>query len=282
MSLMPEVIGILSGKGGVGKTTLASNLGAALTDSFKKNIIILDSNVNSSHLGMHLGMYEDLPVTLREVVRENVPVAYATYVHPATGIRIVPAPLNSGNLSITPKKLREVSSKLAQEYNLVIMDCAPGLGKEVVTSVAAMDSALIVTTPDFPAVTDALKTIDLLRKMNKKVLGIVINKVRDEKYELTPSEIESTCGVNIVAIIPEDKSVPRGIAGGIPSVLLSPFSVSSENFKYLAGKLVGEKYRPAGLFTRVRSAFSGPRFQPAPKVEARAFGEYLLNKNYLR
>jgi septum site-determining protein MinD len=279
---MSEVVGILSGKGGVGKTTVTANLGAALTDDFKKNVLILDSNLNSSHLGLHFGMYQDLPVTMRDILKQNVPVTYAIYVHPGTGIRILPAPLNGGHVNLNSRSLKEISARLTQDYNLVLMDCAPGLGKEVVTSVSAMDSALIVTTPDFPAVTDALKTIDLLRKMNKKVLGIVVNKLRGEKYELTKSEIESTCGVNVISFVPEDKSVPHGIANGTPSVLLSPYSRSSESFKRLAAKISGERYRSAGMIDRLKFAFSGPRFKPAPKMEARAFGEYLLNKNYLR
>lgn len=280
---MAEIIGILSGKGGVGKTTVAANLGAALTDSFKRNVLILDSNLNSSHLGLHLGMYEDLPVTLREVVRENAPLSYAVYVHPPSGMRILPAPLNGGGeVGLTPKKLRDISGKLASDYNIIIMDCAPGLGKEVVTSISAMSSAIVVTTPDFPAVTDALKTIDLLQRMKKKIIGIVINKARGDKYELTVPEIESTCGVNVIGIIPDDRSVPRGLAGGVPSVLMFPYSSSSEAFKYVAAKLVSEQYRPAGVFEKFGAALVGSKYKPMPKVEAKKFGEYLLNKNYLR
>ncbi len=260
---MSQVIGILSGKGGVGKTSVVANLGAALTNEFDKNIIILDANLNSSHLGLHLGMYEDLPVTLREVLKKNMPVSYAIYVHPSTGIRIVPAALSGDGVKVTTAKLRNITKKLTSDYELVIMDCPPGLGKESVTAIGAIDSGLIVTTPDFPAVADALKTVQLLERMGKKVIGLVVNKRKGEKYELTIKEIESTCGVKVISIIPEDNHVPEGISEGVPVVLLSPYSKASVAFKQLAATLVGETYSPGGIFDRIMSFFSRPKVPQA-------------------
>jgi septum site-determining protein MinD len=258
---MSQVIGILSGKGGVGKTTVVANLGAALSDEFEKNVAILDSNISSSHLGLHFGMYEDPKTTLRDVMRKNMHVSYATYVHPQTGIRIVPAPLNGEGVNMTPSKLKGVTKKLADSYNMVLMDCSPGLGKEVITSIAAMDSALIVTTPDFPAVADALKTINLLEKMNKKISGIVVNRHSGEKFELTAREIESTCGVPVLAMIPEDKHVARSISEGVPVVVHAPHSKSSIAFKQLGGGLVGESYTPPSIIHRVLGAVAGRKKQ---------------------
>ena len=96
---MPS-IGILSGKGGVGKTTLTSNLGAAMTRVFGKRVVIVDSNVRTSHLGLHLGLYEDLPLSLRDVLNNDVHPAYAIYVHPQTGIRVLPSTLGGENINL--------------------------------------------------------------------------------------------------------------------------------------------------------------------------------------
>jgi len=263
---MSQVIGILSGKGGVGKTTLVANLAAALANQFGRNVVVVDTNVNTAHLGLHLGLYEDLPVTLKEIVRKNMDVSYAIYLHPTIGIRILPAPLKSDGLNLTKSKLREITKELKKSYEFVILDCSPGLGKDAITAIAAMDSALVVMTPDFPSVVDALKTIQLLEKMNKKVLGIVVNKSNNERHELTEKEIESTCGVNVVENIPYDTKVSKSIAEGVPVVLLSPHSKASNAIKNIAAKLIGEDYTPTGIFERIKEAFSKPRLHEQKRI----------------
>ena len=255
---MSKVIGILSGKGGVGKTALVANLGAALTKQFDKQVVIVDTNVNASHLGLHLGMYNSIPVTLRELLKKKVPLSHGIYVHPTTGVRILPAPLNGLGTKMTPRKLRSITNKIAGDYEMVLMDCAPGLGKEVVTSIGAMDAAIVMTTPDFPSVVDVMKTLELLNKLKKNVIGIVVNKSNNEKHELSIREIESTCGKRVIATIPNDWKVSHGVSEGEPAVVLSPSSKSSVAIKKLAGKLVGKDYE-ISIIDRVKGAIPSKR-----------------------
>ena len=267
---MSKIIGILSGKGGVGKTSLVANLGAAMTEEFKRDVVIIDANLTSSHLGLHLGIYEDLPVTMREVVRKNTSVDYALYVHPVTGIKIVPASLSGDGIEMSSSKFVDITRKLSQDHDIIIVDCPPGLGKEVVTAVSAIDSAVVITTPDFPAVADALKTVRLLERMRKHVIGIVVNKRKGEKYELTAQEIESTCGVPVVGTIPDDVKVSEGVSEGIPVVFLFPYTKSSRAFKVLAGRLIGEEYRPKNILVQLGGMFSRrkvPSQDPVRRME---------------
>lgn len=251
---MSKIIGILSGKGGVGKTSLVANLGAALTNEFRKNVVIVDANVSSSHLGLHLGIYEDLPITMLDLLKKNMQVEHALYVHPSTGIKIVPASI-TGGLVTRLSKLKSIMYSLAKNHDFVIIDCPPGLGKEVVASISAIDSGIIITTPDFPSVADALKTIHLLDRMKKRVIGLVVNRHRGERYELTIPEIESICGIPVIATIPEDMRVAEGVSEGMPAVILYPHNRASHAFKKFAGGLVGEKYRPKNFLVRIFSTF---------------------------
>lgn len=264
---MSRTIGILSGKGGVGKTTVTANLGAALTHVFKKNVIIFDMNVHASHLGLHLGMYEDPPVTLREVLTNRTPVLHAVYIHPSTGIRIIPVPLNGEVGKITQAKLKKLVNQIKNNYDMIFLDCAPGLGKEVVTAIRAIDEALVVTTPDIPAVTDAMKTINLLEKMDKNVLGIVLNRYENQSYTLKENEIESACNRNVISKIPEDKKIPESISKGVPAVLLYPNCAASISLKKLAGYLSGGIYQEEGLWDRIKSFFSFAKILPPVEEE---------------
>ena len=247
------VIGVLSGKGGVGKTTLVANLGVSLTRDFKQNVIIVDANINSSHLGMHLGMYEDPNVTLKDVLNKNTPVSYAVYVHPTIGVRLLPAPLNAGDVKL--EKIKKVVEELERTYDIVILDTAPGLGKEVMTVLPSIDTSFIVTTPDLPAVSNSLKSLNLLQKFRKNAAGVVVNRVTKKRYELLNSEIENAFNRNIVALIPEDGKVPESIYKGIPLVMFSKNSRASLEIKKFAARIIGKKYETGGMMEKIRDMF---------------------------
>ena len=253
---MSRVIGVFSGKGGVGKTTLVANLGAALSNGFHKNVVIFDNNIHSSHLGLHFGLYEDFPVTLRDVLKKRIPILQAIFIHPTTGIRIIPAPLDGTDLDITKEKCCALVDQVKRNYDMVILDCAPGLGKEVLVPMQSVDEAIVISTADIAAVTDAMKTIELLKKFKKNVLGMVINRYRNEKYELTPQEISSTTNYNVIGVIPEDSKVPDSISKGMPAVISYPHSKASISFRRLAAFLIGEPYKEVGLFERLKGLFN--------------------------
>lgn len=235
-----SVIGVLSGKGGVGKTTIVSNLCAAISRDFGRDVLLIDSNLKTSHLGLHLGLYEEPSVTLHDVISKKVPISRAVLTHQKTGIKIIPSPLNSKKTNML--KLKSAVGKMKKEHEIVFVDCAPGLGKDVVTAIKAVDRAIIVTTPDVPSVNDAIKTIDLLEKMRKEVIGIVVNRVRDRNFELSPEEIESVSNKRILAVVPEDSRVAESIAKGIPLVAYRPHSRAAVPIRKLGAHLIGEFY----------------------------------------
>ena len=231
---------------------LVSNLGSALASEFNRKVLLIDSNVKTSHLGLHLGLYEELPVTLKDVLLKKAPVMYAVFLHPETGLRLLPAPIK-GDMDL--KKMDGVIRELRPAYDPILVDCAPGLGRDVVIAAKAIDKAILVTTPDLPAFTDMLKTINLLKKLRKEIIGIVVNRVKNEKYELTVEEIESTCGYDVISIIPETNKVPESIAEGVPIVMNSGCPASIE-FKRFAASLISEEYHPDGFWHKLRDMFS--------------------------
>jgi len=250
-----NVIGVLSGKGGVGKTTVVANLGVALASEFDKKPLLIDTSVKTSHLGLHFGLYEELPLTLKDVLLKKVPVMHAIFFHPQTGIRLLPAPMK-GDVDL--QRIDGIIKELNAVYDPILVDCAPGLGRDVVLAAKAIDKALLVTTPDLPALTDALKVANLLKKLKKDIIGIVLNRVKKENYELTVEEVESTCECNVIAVIPETNKIPRSIAEGVPVVMNSNCEAAVE-FKRLAAILVGAEYRPSGFWYRLKRIFGVSR-----------------------
>jgi len=250
---MTRLIILTSGKGGVGKTTLSSNLAAALTD-FGENVIVMDANLTTPNLGLHLGMHLT-PNTLHSVLKGESRLKDAIYPHPY-GFKVIPASLGLNDIKgVDVGRLTEVSLKLIGKADYVIMDCAAGLGRETISALAASDETIIVTNPDLPSVTDALKILNLAKETNVKIIGGVINRTRGNLSELTKDEIENLLKIPIIAEIPEDPNVALSIAVKKPLIEFSPYSSAAVEIKKLAAKLSGRKYqeeiiKKKGLFKR--------------------------------
>ncbi len=237
---MTRVIGIISGKGGVGKTTSVVNLSAALME-FKKNVIAVDADIKMSGLGLHLGMYH-FPITLNDVLMNRGKLFEALYIH-SSGIKIIPASLSSEDVNIY--KLKEVLEDPFLENNIVLIDGSPGLERNTMSLLKVCPEILIVTTPEIPAVADALKTVSACKKTNTKSIGVIVNMYKNrELNQVTPKEIESVFGLPVVGVVPEDKDIKKGIFKGVPGVLINPYSPASIAYKKIAAHLIGETYKP--------------------------------------
>ncbi len=236
--IMTRIISVISGKGGVGKTTTVTNLGTALAQH-GKNIIVLDANVTTPNLSLHLGI-PFYPVTLHDVLKKRAPISTAIYDH-YSGIRVVPASLSVNALKETQiGKLQTALLNLLGQTDIIIVDSAPGLGEEALAAMGVADEVLIVTNPELPAVTDALRTIKLADEIGTRVLGIVVNRVKGHKHEMSKREIELMLDAPIIGSIPEDVHVPKSISLKTPVVHYKPRSKSSREFRKLAAKIIGE------------------------------------------
>ena len=238
--IMTRIISVVSGKGGVGKTTLVSNLGAALVKR-GKSVIILDGNVTTPNLSLHLGI-PFYPVTLHDVLKNKIPIESAMY-HHESGLRIIPASLSAAAIKdISMEKFQATLLKLLGKADIVIVDAAAGLGKEALVAMGVADDLLVVTNPELPAITDALRTIKIAEENGTKILGVVVNRIRGLRHELSLSEIKSMLEVPIISAVPEDLAVPRSIAKRIPVVHHKPNSRASIEFHRLAARIVGEPW----------------------------------------
>jgi len=238
---MTRYITIASGKGGVGKTTLVTNLGAAL-NQFGKNVIVLDGNISTPNVSVLLGMTK-LPITLHDVLAGKANLKQAIYMHPS-GFKVIPAGLSIHHSKLKIKReLAEAINEIAGEADFVIIDCAAGLGNEAKQAMYAGDELILITTPEIHAVTDALKAHEFSKDNGIKPMGVVINRVTGKDWEMTKNNVEEFMELPVISMIPEDENVKRAIAKKKPVVYLYPKTKASKEIKRLAAKLIGEDYR---------------------------------------
>jgi MinD-like ATPase involved in chromosome partitioning or flagellar assembly len=173
----------------------------------------------------------------------------AVHLHPS-GAKLLPSSLPSDGIRFTKNTLRKILREISSQNEFALIDCPPGVEEEVFPILELSDELLVVTNPEFPAVTDAMVTMKLAENIGipRKVEVNRANKVKDE---LTRREIESICDAPVTAIIPESKEVRRSISCGKPVVIFSRYSPPAVAFKKLAGDISGIVYKQ-GILDRLR------------------------------
>ncbi len=202
---MTKIYAVISGKGGVGKTTTTINLGTAL-NYLGEDVIIVDGNLTTPNIGIHLGA-PIVPITLNQVLNGQAKLEDAIYEH-ESGTKIIPASLSLKETEkINYKKFSDIAKKLKKITNHVFIDSAAGLGEEARAVMKTSDEIIIITNPEMAAVTDALKTIKLAEEMNKPIKGVIITKYKNSRLNMPITSIQDMLESNILGIIPEDNAI---------------------------------------------------------------------------
>ena len=163
------------------------------------------------------------------------------YIYPG-GLKVIPGSLNVEDIiNVDTSNLSKIISNLNSDF--VFIDSAAGLGREALASLSVADEVLVVTNPDVPSVTDALRAIKVAERIGKKIDGIVLNRVGRARNELKKLDVESFLSYPVIAQVPEDSWVLKSINERIPLVLLNPNSKAAIEIQNLAFAIIGSKYR---------------------------------------
>jgi len=243
---MGTSIGIISIKGGVGKTTIASSLATDLVNSFGKKVLLVDANYSAPNLGFHMDI-ENPESTIHDVLVGDSKISSA--IHNKYGVDVIPGNYLF-NKEINPLKLRDKLSKIENQYDFVIIDSSPNMNEEILSTMLASDALFVVTTGDYPTLSCSLRAAQLAKQRGKPIAGMIMNKIRDPKYELDIKEIEKATGIPVVAKIPDEKIHTRALFSRIPASLYDRKSKFAKEINSLNSALLGIEDKP-GLFRRL-------------------------------
>jgi MinD-like ATPase involved in chromosome partitioning or flagellar assembly len=234
---MTAFIGIISSKGGVGKTTATVNLAGALS-FFNRKVIALDANLSNPNVGIHLGVYNP-ERTLHSALRGEHNIRESVYSHPS-GVQIIPGSISYRDAKTVDRgNLLNTILGLKGAAEAVIMDSSPGLGEDSQSVIRASDYLLLVTTPDIVSVGDSLKAIKLADEHKKRVLGVIVNMQRDG--DMTPENVAQFLGRPVIGVIPYDRAVSESLTKRQPLSMTADLP-SVHSYKTIAGHLIGQKY----------------------------------------
>ena len=235
---MAKVYAIISGKGGVGKSTTAINLGISL-NYLGEEVIIIDGNLTTPNIGIYLGA-PIVPTTLNHVLNNQAKLEDAIYEH-ESGTKIMPASLSLKETEkIKYNRLPEVTKRLKKITNHVLIDCAAGLGKEARAAIDSADEIVIITNPEMAAVTDALKTIKLAEEMHKPVKGVIITRYRNKKTDMSISSIKDMLETPLLGIIPEEESIRESQVIKNAVIYTHPKSQAAKTYLATSKRFLGE------------------------------------------
>ncbi|MEC4891975.1 MAG: septum site-determining protein MinD [Oscillatoria sp. PMC 1051.18] len=242
---MSRIIVVTSGKGGVGKTTVTANLGAAIAQRGRK-VALVDADFGLRNLDLLLGLENRIVYTAVEVMARECRLEQALVKDKRlNGLVLLPAAQNRNKESITPEQMKLLVNALTKRYEYAIVDCPAGIEMGFRNAIAAASEAIIVTTPEVAAVRDADRVVGLLEAHGIKRINLIINRLKPEMVQLNDmmsvEDVLEILAVPLLGIIPDDERVIVSSNRGEPLVLTNDSSLPAIAFNNIARRLEGEK-----------------------------------------
>jgi septum site-determining protein MinD len=254
MSIMSaEIYLILSGKGGVGKTTVFSNLATSIAMSGKE-IIVIDADLAMPNLGLVFGMF-NAPITIHDVLAGSEPIEKAIYEGPH-GLKFIPGGESIERYQAAdPSRMIGVLNNLKEKADYILIDAPVGLNEDVVLLLPEVDHVIIISTPDLISTADALRMRLIAESTDMTIDGAILNRtnVHDENGAI--ESFGKTMELKILAVIPDDINVHKAALNKIPLVISNPDSPASIAIRKLAAQLTGVEFIPdtrkSGIFQKI-------------------------------
>jgi septum site-determining protein MinD len=211
------ILAVGGGKGGVGKSTVAYNLGAEL------DAVVVDADLSMADLPTGRG--PDLHDVLAgragpvEAVREGGPVALLPCGRSLAGAR-----------ACDPTALVDAVEAVADAYGHVVVDCPAGMSGDVGLGFLVATVCVLVTEPTPAALGDAVRARALAHELDARLVGVVLNRTTgDAPGDLVARQLGAP-----VTTVPEDDRVAAAQASGRPVRTVAPDSPAVDAFADLA------------------------------------------------
>lgn len=220
---MGKIICIVSGKGGVGKTTAAANLSIALAFSGKETLVI-DADLGLRNMDLALGLQDEVVYDLLDVSTGTCKTREAiiqTDKYPK--LSFMPASQFKDKNTISIEEMQLVADMVRDKYDYVLIDCPAGLGEIVHSAASVADMAVIVVNPEPFSLRDGDRVADLVSKCGVVDLKLLVNRFKKDMVQsgkmLNILQVIEEMAVQIVGAVPDDDAVLLSAIQGKPVVL---------------------------------------------------------------
>lgn len=238
------VIGVFSPKGGVGKTTLATNIAIGLGQIAPMSVVIVDLDLQFGDVAS--GLYLNPEHTVTDAVspaaaQDSLVLKAFLTVHPA-GIYALCAPPNPVDADhITPEQVSRLIDQLAQEFQYVVIDTAPGMPEIGLAAMEQCTDVVWVSALDVPSLRGLRSGLEVLRQLDimPESRHVVLN-MADAKAGLSVRDVESTIGAPVDVSVPRSRAVALSTNRGVPVLQESRKDPAVKSLRQLV-----ERFNPA-------------------------------------
>ena len=235
---MARKIVVVSGKGGVGKTTICANLGYALSQKNLK-VLLLDADIGLNNLDVVLGIENKIIYDLLDVVTGKCrPKQALVQDFNNQNLFILPSNRTYCNLDIDGDGVKEVLCQLDDYFDYILIDAPAGIENGFLRAVNCAEEAVVITTPHLSSIRDADKVVSILESYNMSIIGAVVNRARGDLIlngeMLTIEKISKYLKLKTLGVIPEDDAISFQLLSGGQ---LKRKAESFLAFNYIAEKL---------------------------------------------
>ncbi len=244
---------ITSGKGGVGKTAVAVNLGMRLA-AMGERVILADADFGLNNIDVVCGVEGNVAYDIVDVIEGRCRAAQALVRHPEfPNLFLLASNHTDPNKYRSPQAVRLIIDSLAPRYDYIFIDSPAGIGGGFHRAVASADEALVVTTPHVSSLRDADKVITVLKSYRLKSVDLVVNMARGDLIAdgeiLSPHEIAEILKIPLIGIVPQEDAVFLGERQGGAQ---KAFRILASNIAKGTRKLYNVTGKYYGFFGSIR------------------------------
>lgn len=213
---MGEVISVISGKGGTGKTTLCAAIATCLAADGQK-VLCIDADIGLRNLDIALGMAQLPIVAFTDVIQGHYTLADAT-VHPRLpNLSLFTAPVRENDELIDAVGFGRMLERVRESFDYCLIDAPAGIGSGFRLATRFADRCLVVSTADPASMRDAGCAADLLAIDGQDELHLLVNRITPRLFSrmtLTVDDIMDEVGLPLLGLVPEDPDVVLSAAAG--------------------------------------------------------------------
>lgn len=236
-------ITITSGKGGVGKTTITANLGAALA-LLSRRVVAIDADIGLRNLDVVMGLENRIVYDLVDVVEGRCKLRQAL-IHDKrlSELYLIPAAQTRDKSAVNPTEMGQVVDLLRPDFDFVLIDSPAGIEQGFQNALAPADQVIVVTTPEVSAVRDADRIIGLVEAREKPSPRLIVNRLKPDMVRrgdmMGISDVLEILAIDLLGIVPEDEGIIISTNRGEP-IVLNGRSRASLAFQNIAQRLLGQ------------------------------------------
>lgn len=247
----PQVISVFSTKGGVGKTTIVTNLAVSLLQESKQKVVIVDLDLQFGDVAVMLNVVPKRTITelIQDIGQMDAELMEKYLVTHSSGIKVLPCPTRPEYAElITGGHVEKIIEILKQAYDFVVIDTPPFFHETTLTALDQSNQILIIVALDLPTIKNVKLSLEVLETLHLKgKVKMVLNRSSSD-IGIKCQDMEDSLGLKVVSHIPSDGRVTvAAVNKGVPFVVSEANSKIAEGIQKLAQMVIYNEGRSANV-----------------------------------